>query len=77
MQGDIRLLFEVVLKTKYYRTLREDIKAKKGLMKLLETLFEKRLLDVAHKAELFSVLSVTSGPHHGEIIDAPSKEPHS
>ena len=39
MQGNIRKVFETVLKTKYYLALEADIKEKKGLAKLLETLF--------------------------------------
>jgi len=74
MQGNIRKVFEIVLKTKYYRVLAEDINAKKGLAKLLETLFGAGLLDVALKPKLFDLCSVTNGPHHGEIVDAPSKK---
>jgi len=74
MQGNIRKVFEIVLKTKYYRALAKDIKAKKGLAKLLETLFGAGLLDVALKLKLFDLCSVTNGPHHGEIVDAPSKK---
>jgi wobble nucleotide-excising tRNase len=74
MQGDIRKVFEVVLKTKYYRTLAADIKGKKGLAKLLETLFGAGLLDVDLKPKLFDLCNVTNGPHHGEIVDAPSRK---
>ena len=74
MQGNIRKVFEIVLKTKYYRALAEDIKAKKGLAKLLETLFGAGLLDIALKPKLFDLCGVTNGPHHGEIVDAPSKK---
>ncbi len=74
MQGNIRKVFEVVLKTKYYRTLAADIKEKKGLAKLLETLFSARLLDDTLKTKLFDLCSVTNGPHHGEIVDASSKK---
>ena len=74
MQGNIRKVFEIVLKTKYYRALAEDIKAKKGLAKLLETLFGAGLLDVVLKPKMFDLCSVTNGPHHGEIVDAPSKK---
>ena len=74
MQGNIRKVFESVLKTKYYLALAAGIKAKKGLAKLLETLFEQGLLDTTLKANLFDLCSVTSGPHHGEIVDAPSKK---
>jgi hypothetical protein len=74
LQGDIRKVFEVVLKTKYYLALAADIKAKKGLAKLLETLFAAGLLDSTLKPKLFNLCSVTNGPHHGDIVDAPSKK---
>lgn len=74
MQGDIRRVFEVVLKTKYYRALATDIKTKKGLAKLLETLFGAGLLPVDLKRRLFDLCNVTNGPHHGEIVDAPSRK---
>ena len=74
MQGNIRKVFEVVLKTKYYRALAADIKEKKGLAKLLETLFSAGLLDDTLKPKLFDLCSVANGPHHGEIVDAPSKK---
>ena len=74
MQGNIRKVFEIVLKTKYYCVLAEDIKAKKGLAKLLETLFDAGLLDVALKPKLFDLCCVTNGPHHGDIVDAPSEK---
>jgi len=73
MQGNIRKVFEVVLKTKYYRALAPDIKKKKGLAKLLEALFGARLLEATLKPKLFDLCSVTNGPHHGEIVDVPSK----
>jgi wobble nucleotide-excising tRNase len=74
MQGNIRKVFEVVLKTKYYLALVADIKAKKGLAKLLETLFVAGLLDATLKPKLFDLCGVTNGPHHGDIVDAPSKK---
>ena len=74
IQGNIRKVFEVVLKTKYYRALAADIKTKKGLAKLLETLFSERLIDDTLKPELFDLCSVANGPHHGEIVDASSKK---
>ena len=73
MQGNIRKVFEVVLKTKYYRVLANDIKMKKGLAKFLETLFGAGLLDTSLQTQLFDLCNVTNGPHHGEIVDAPSK----
>ncbi len=72
MQGNIRKVFEVVLKTKYYHALVADIKAKKGFAKLLETLFNEAILDTTLKTKLFDLCSVTNGPHHGEIVDTPS-----
>jgi len=74
MQGNIRKVFEVVLKTKYYRALAADIKGKKGLPKLLETLFGGRLLTEVLKPKLFDLCNVTNGPHHGEIVNVPSKK---
>jgi wobble nucleotide-excising tRNase len=74
MQGNIRKVFEIVLKTKYYLALAADIKAKRGWAKLLETLFGVGLLDTTLKPKLFDLCSVANGPHHGEIVDAPSKK---
>jgi len=72
MQGSIRKAFEIVLKTKYYRTLAGDITAKKGLGKLLATLSAAGLLDGALEPRLFNLCGVTNDPHHGGIVDAPS-----
>jgi hypothetical protein len=74
MQGNIRKVFESVLKTKYYLVLSADIKAKKGLGKLLQTLFAAGLLDTRLKPKLFDLCGVADGPHHGDIVDAPSKK---
>jgi len=74
MQGNLRKLFETVLKTKYYRTLAADIRAKHGLATLLTTLFNANLLDVGVKPRLFDICSVANGPHHGEIVDAIPKK---
>jgi len=74
MQGNIRKVFEVVLKTKYYRVLAADIKEKKGLAKLLESLFRAGLLDASLKLKLFDLCNVTNDPHHGGIVDAQSKK---
>ena len=73
MQGNIRKVFEVVLKTKFYRALAADIKGKKGLAKLLESLFSAGLLDCSLKPKLFDLCNVTNGPHHGAIVDAHAK----
>lgn len=74
MQGNIRNVFETVLKTKYCIALEVDIKEKKGFAKLLETLFGKGLLDVTLKPKLFNLCNVANGAHHGEIVDVPSKK---
>jgi len=74
MQGNIRKVFEIVLKTKYYLALKEDIKANKGLAKLLQTLFGAGLLHVDLKPKLFDLCSVTNVPHHGDIEVAGSKK---
>jgi wobble nucleotide-excising tRNase len=74
IQGNIRKVFEIVLKTKYYLALAADIKEKKGLAILLQTLFNAGLLDMNLKPKLFDLCSVTNGPHHGDIVDAPSKK---
>lgn len=73
MQGNIRKVFEVVLKTKYYRVLAADIKSKKGFAKLLDALFSAEKVDIALKPRLFDLCGVTNGPHHGEIVDAPQE----
>ncbi len=74
MQGNIRKIFEVVLKTKYYRILVKDIKEKKGFAKLLETILNGGLIDSKLKTKLFDLCNVANGSHHGEIVDAPSKK---
>ena len=73
MQGNIRKIFETVLKTKYYRKLAPDIRAKKGFKKLLMTVFDAGILDTAMKPALFNLCSLADGPHHGDIVDATSK----
>jgi len=70
MQGNLRKLFETVLKTKYYRVLASDIKSKNGLAALLTTLFAAGLVDATIKPRLFDLCSVANGSHHGEIVDA-------
>jgi len=74
MQGNIRKLFEIVLKTKYYRTLATDIKGKKGLSILLQTLYNKCLLDAASKSTLFNLCNLSNGPHHGDIVELPERK---
>jgi wobble nucleotide-excising tRNase len=69
MQGNLRKLFETVLKTKYYRVLVSDIKAKHGLGTLLTTLLGAKLIDESIKPRLFDLCSVANSSHHGEIVD--------
>lgn len=73
MQGNLRKLFETVLKTKYYLVLAVDIKAKHGLAALMTTLFGAKLIDVAIKPRLFDLCSVANGSHHGEIVDVTAR----
>jgi hypothetical protein len=74
MQGNIRKVFEIVLKTKYYRPLIPDIKAKKSFSKLLETLFNKNLLDTTLKPTLFNLCNISNGPHHGDLVELPEQK---
>ena len=74
MQGNLRKLFETVLKTKYYRILAVDIKSNRGLATILTTLFNEGLLLEALKPRLFDLCSVANGSHHGEIVDATTKK---
>lgn len=74
MQGNLRKLFETVLKTKYYRVLASDIKAKHGLGTLLTTLFGAKLIDESIKPRLFDLCSVANGSHHGEIVDVTAQQ---
>jgi wobble nucleotide-excising tRNase len=69
VQGDLRKLFETVLKTKYYRVLSADIRGKNGLGTLLTTLFGNELINESIKPRLFDICSVANGSHHGEIVD--------
>jgi len=74
MQGNLRKIFETVLKTKYYRVLAVEIKAKRGLGTLLTTLFRSNLIDETIKPRLFDICSVASGSHHGEIVDVAARQ---
>lgn len=71
MQANLRKVFEVVLKTKYYHILAEDIRGNKGLGNLLETLFNTGKLDSTLKPQLFNLCNVATDRHHGGIIDTP------
>lgn len=74
MQGNIRKIFEIVLKTKYYRTLAPEIKGKKGFAKLLEVLFSNGLIVADLKSNLFNLCNLSSGPHHGDIAELPERK---
>ncbi|OQX23914.1 MAG: hypothetical protein BWK80_23435 [Desulfobacteraceae bacterium IS3] len=69
MQGNLRKLFETVLKTKYYLKLLPDMKNRKGFATFLTTLFKEGLLNAELKPRLFDLCSVSNGVHHGEIVD--------
>lgn len=74
VQGLIRKLFEVVLKTKYYHALKDAVKENKGLKTILGILFEAKLLDVdTIKNELYDICNLADDPHHGTIVDAPDR----
>lgn len=74
MQGNIRKLFEVVLKTKYYHVLKDAINDNKGLKTILGILFEAKLLDLdTIKDELYDICNLADDPHHGTIVDAPDR----
>jgi wobble nucleotide-excising tRNase len=73
IQGNIRIFFEVVLKTKYHRALAADIKAKRGLAALLTTLFDDGLLNDSLKLRLFDLCSVANSPHHGDVDSTPKR----
>lgn len=70
MQGDIRVLFETVLKTKYYPWLAKDIEENKGLTKLLQTLVDDNMLTTALQTSILDVCSLASPEHHGDVIDS-------
>jgi wobble nucleotide-excising tRNase len=71
IQGDLRKVIETNLKTKYYRTLKQDIHEGSGLGALLKKLFGLGLLDGSLKGDLFDLCGLTNGVHHGEIVDKP------
>jgi len=74
MQGNIRKVFETVIKTKYYRTLASGIKAKGGLATFLHTLSNAGSLEPSLQVKLFNLCGVANDPHHGGIIDAPARK---
>ncbi len=74
MQGNIRIMFEKVLKVKFYRQLVQDIKDKNGLGKILKTLFDNNLLDRNLQRGLFNLCNLSTDPHHGGIVELPERK---
>jgi wobble nucleotide-excising tRNase len=71
MQSKIRKVFEVIIKTKYYRALKAEIKAKRGLGDLIAALHERNLLDVPTKDQLFRLGRLSDTAHHGALAALP------
>ncbi|MBZ0169455.1 hypothetical protein MELA_01771 [Candidatus Methylomirabilis lanthanidiphila] len=71
MQGNIRKVFEIILKTKYYRTLAAEIKDKSGLGDLIGTLHGKGLVSNATKDQLFRLCRLSDMAHHGGLAKLP------
>lgn len=71
MQGNIRKVFEIILKTKYYRTLTTEIKDKSGLGDLIGTLHGKGLVSDATKDQLFCLCRLSDVAHHGGLAKLP------
>ena len=71
MQGNIRKVLEIILKTKYYRTLTAEIKGKSGLGDLIGTLHGKGLVNDATKDQLFRLCGLSGVAHHGGLVKLP------
>jgi wobble nucleotide-excising tRNase len=71
MQGNIRKVFEIILKTKYYRALTAEIKGKSGLGDLIGTLHGKGLVSDATKDQLFRLCRLSDVAHHGGLAKLP------
>jgi wobble nucleotide-excising tRNase len=71
MQGKIRKVFEVIIKTKYYRVLKAEIKAKRGLGDLITALHVRTLLDAPTKDQLFRLGRLSDAAHHGGLAVLP------
>jgi hypothetical protein len=71
MQGNIRKVFEIVLKTKYYRALTAEIKAKSGLGEIIGVLHGKDLISDALKDQLFRLCRLSDLAHHGDLTKSP------
>lgn len=71
IQGKIREVFEIILKHKYYRSLTEEIKGKKGLGCLISILHEKGRICNETKDKLFSLCRISDEAHHGALEKLP------
>jgi hypothetical protein len=71
MQGNIRKVFEIILKTKYYRALTAEIKGRSGLSDLIGTLHGKGLVSNATKDQLFHLCRLSDAAHHGGLAKLP------
>lgn len=71
MQGNIRKVFEIILKTKYYRALTAEIKGKSGLGDLIGALHGKGLVSDATKDQLFRLCRLSDAAHHGGLVKLP------
>jgi len=71
IQGNIRKVFEIILKTKYYRALTAEIKSKSGLSDLISTLYDKGLVSDATKNQLFRLCRLSGVVHHGGLEKLP------
>lgn len=71
MQGNIRKVFEIILKTKYYRALTAEIKGKSGLGDLIGTLHGKGLVSDATKDQLFRLCRLSDVAHHSGLAKLP------
>jgi len=71
MQGNIRKVFEIVLKTKYYRALIAEIKGKSGLGEITGALHSKGLISDTLKDQLFRLCRLSDVAHHGGLAKLP------
>jgi hypothetical protein len=71
MQGNIRKVFEIILKTKYYRALTAEMKGKSGLGDLIGILHGKGLVRDATKDQLFRLCRLSDVAHHGGLAKLP------
>jgi len=71
MQGNIRKVFEIVLKTKYYRALIAEIKKKSGLDEITGALHGKGLISDTLKDQLFRLCRLSDMVHHSNLAKLP------